>query len=186
MQIAQGRGTLKLIFIGKQREKSTVVPSSWLQRTKAWEIPVPTSGRGCLLCEHLKNKVQNPATEIVVLKANSQMFDFPNGDSGARCYGECLLAQRGREPTQLTFPLKDKSTSPFSQSLKSTSPECPCFLLSIYLSSWLSLTLFFYVTICQLVTCSASGLWLALFSLVYNEQKTLSLKMSTRTEPHHN
>jgi hypothetical protein len=55
-----------------------------------------------LPCEHLKNKVQNTATEVVVFKTKPQMFDLPNEDSGVRCYGENLLAQRGRESTQLT------------------------------------------------------------------------------------
>jgi hypothetical protein len=33
------------------------------------------------------------------------MFNFTNEDSGVRCWGESLLAQRGRESTQLTFRL---------------------------------------------------------------------------------
>lgn len=33
------------------------------------------------------------------------MFHFTKEDSGARCWGESLLAQRGKESIQLTFPL---------------------------------------------------------------------------------
>ena len=37
-----------------------------------------------------------------------QSFDFSNDDSGARCWGEGLLAQRGRESTQMTFLYRSK------------------------------------------------------------------------------
>jgi hypothetical protein len=38
-------------------------------------------------------------------KQKAQMFNLPNDDSGAKHWGESLLAQRGIESTQLTFPL---------------------------------------------------------------------------------
>jgi hypothetical protein len=42
---------------------------------------------------------------LLFLKQKFQLFDFTNEDSGARSWGENLLAQRGRESTQLTFLL---------------------------------------------------------------------------------
>lgn len=34
---------------------------------------------------------------VICCKVKSQTFDLPNGDLGARCCGESLLKQRGRE-----------------------------------------------------------------------------------------
>jgi len=39
----------------------------------------------------------------VVFLTKYQTFDFAIEDSGTRCWGKSLLAQRGRESPQLTF-----------------------------------------------------------------------------------
>ena len=74
---------------------------------------------------------------LLFLKQKFQLFDFTNEDSGARCWGESLLAQRGRESTQLTFLLSQHPrTNPlppaFSRKLLQT--ECLSLLLLVHLS----------------------------------------------------
>lgn len=72
------------------------------------------------------------------------MFAFTNKDLGAKCWGESLLAQKGRESTQLTFFLSLHSKSKFFSLLQerlhlNVLPSASC--VSLYLSSWLPLTL---------------------------------------------
>ena len=121
-----------------------------------------------------------------------QSFNFTNEDSGARCWGESLLAQRGRESTQLTFLLrgcpKTKSKvllhtlSKPSNWMSLLSTSCASF----YPSSWLSIVF----SLCSLpvnwLLALPLDLGLTLFNPVYNKQKALGLKVCTRAEPHFN
>lgn len=88
---------------------------------------------------------------------------------GARCWGECLLPQRGRENKWLTFlhywwPTK----RPFSSAISNKSPiHCHC--SSLYPSSSLPVTLYTFFSINWLLPQSLD-LWLILFNHVYNIQ----------------
>jgi hypothetical protein len=115
----------------------------------------------------------------------SQLLNFTNEDSGARCWGESLLAQRGKESTQLPFLLSQclKRNYSFSmQSPKTLQTQCPFHLLPVCLSihppDSLLLCMPFppVFTPCQLVGCSASWpILLTLFNPDDNKQKALSL-----------
>lgn len=80
-----------------------------------------------------------------------QSFCFSHKDSGSRCWGESLPAQRGLESTQLTFLFCPCSLS--STILIRSSLHVPPFHLCVSLSppSWLLLTLygFFLIIICS-------------------------------------
>lgn len=97
-------------------------------------------------------------------------INFTNEDWGARCCGESLLVQRGRESTQLTFLpslwseavpsgyLKKKqhtknsyklSVCPFYFQCVSLSTSCPPLLSMVVLNNPVFIS-------CQLVACSTS------------------------------
>ena len=65
----------------------------------------------------------------------SHLFNFTNKDSGARCWGESLLAQRGRGSIQLTFLLSwhPRSNPLLSQLLKNQikTEQNPSFQLNV-------------------------------------------------------
>ena len=116
----------------------------------------------------------------------SQLFNFTNEDSGARCWGESLLAQRGRESTQLTFLLNGH---PRRKKPVTLPTECPSFLLPVHLSSLLTPShtpRFFFSCVhflsvgCLLHLVTYGWLYLILFT-----KKHLWLKVCARTEPHH-
>lgn len=111
---------------------------------------------------------RQPRSHLLIL-TKSQLFDFfSNEDSRARCWGESLLAQRGRESTQLTFfpNLCPRSNAPPSQQLKRNLFQIvPPFLflsfsLSVLWNPSYPLCFFFLnnpmFTSGQLVACSAS------------------------------
>lgn len=104
-----------------------------------------------------------------VVLPKSQWLDFTNEDSGTRCWGESLLAQRGREyPASLLLsqcPTRNASLLLLTQ--KNLQTECPsfsflCVSLSILLTSSYSmgffppLSLYHMFTSSQLVACPAS------------------------------
>jgi hypothetical protein len=122
--------------------------------------------------------------EPVKYDFNKINFPFINKDSGVRCWGKSLLAQRSRESTQLTFlhsqHPKRKFFSMVSQELfKLNGPPfhflcvslsgpltssyslCFSFSFKIFLIRYFphlhfSLFFLFLFTPCQLVACSAS------------------------------
>jgi hypothetical protein len=96
----------------------------------------------------------------------SQLFNFINEDSEARCWGEVLLTQRGRENTQLTVLLSQCLTgNPVLPTCSKTflQTQRPSLLLpgclsssppdSLFYSLWFFLNPMF--TSCQLAVCSA-------------------------------
>jgi|UPI0000F4B9FD hypothetical protein len=66
-----------------------------------WDLNSGPSGEQLVLLTSEPSLQPHP----VVFKTKSQMLNLPNEDSRARHCGESLLAQRGRESTQLNFLL---------------------------------------------------------------------------------
>jgi hypothetical protein len=97
----------------------------------------------------VKNELQIKLNKKKPTKQKSQPFSFTNENSGARCWGDNPLAQRGRESTQLDFPPMSEGKPPFSISTLSLKTDSPFCLLIFTLS--------------QLVICSALDLGLTLF-----------------------
>ena len=92
-----------------------------------------------------------PSLINVVFKTKSQPFNLPNEDPRARSYGESLLAQRGRESTQLTFllhkrPRRKKPLLSLPAALNTLQLKDPPFSLLGFLKA----------TPFQMVACSAS------------------------------
>jgi hypothetical protein len=94
------------------------------------------------------------------IKSQSEShLDFTNEDLGSRFWGEGLLAQRGRESTQLTLllSLHPRSHNPLSFCLQKNSfkhnippPSTSCASLSIVLTPSCSLCFFFLINQCSL------------------------------------
>jgi hypothetical protein len=115
----------------------------------------------------------------------SQRFNFANKDSGARCWARSLLAQRGRESTQMIFllgchPQTKLSSLTVSKNLLQTESSQVYFLcisLSILLTPLLSD--FFLVITCPLPVSwllpLTFDLGLNSFNPVYNAQAESSL-----------
>jgi hypothetical protein len=120
-----------------------------------------------------------PSLINVVFKTKSQPFNLPNEDPRARSYGESLLAQRGRESTQLTFLLH----------------QCPrrkrLFLLLHTVWHTLQLKVppfsflgFLMFTPATWLLSPCLDILLTLSSSHF--QKALGLKVCARAEPHYN
>jgi hypothetical protein len=119
----------------------------------------------------------------------SPLFNFTNEDSGARCWGESLLAQRGRENFQLTFLLSNnpKEKESLLLCLVSKTPQTPphpltsCDLSIRPPDVLLFLCSFFpMITPCHMADCSSSRLMVDFIYPVYNNQKALGLKVCAR------
>jgi hypothetical protein len=96
------------------------------------------------------------ALECQMFLTKAQSFDFPNEDSGARCWGESLVAQRGRESTQVTFFHNSCPKSKFFSTPCQKSSNwivLPSIPVNLYLPSWLPYSFSFFptFTLCQLV-----------------------------------
>ena len=94
---------------------------------------------------YIKSSRRARATQRETFFKKSQMLNIANKDLGARCWGENLLAQRGRESTQLTFLLSDVHAFSYK-----TPTGCPSLLFPMHLSplSCLSITLYgFFLSI---------------------------------------
>lgn len=143
-----GRSTLRLPWIS-------------LARWKLFGTPWNTVGKWWIkwiydLCENSVNLGM-----LVLMK--SQLFNFTSEDLGVWYCSENLLAQKGREGIQMTFPLswhpKRKlilhaiSKTPQTKFLSPLLPMCS---LTILLTSFYSLEFFLMFTPCQLVFCSPS------------------------------
>lgn len=73
---------------------------------------------------------------IKVVLTKTQLFNFTKKDSGARCWGKRLLAQKNRKSTQLTFLLHHPPSNhvPSTNSIKSSLTSCPFPPLPVHLS----------------------------------------------------
>jgi hypothetical protein len=118
---------------------------------------------------------------LLLFLTRSQSFDFTNEISGARCWGEYLLDQRGRENTQQAFLL---CQCPF---LMPASFKLNVPLSTSYASLWLPLTL---CVVFLIILCSppvnwllASPLDLCFILLTIFKHKVLGLK--PQDESHH-
>jgi hypothetical protein len=110
------------------------------------------------------------------------LFDFTNEDSGARCWGESQIAQRGRESTQLTFFLSWHSNqNALSQALSKNllQTEWSSLLLPVHLSILSPNSLLLSMVFLLIILCSLPVNWLlalpldlglTLFNPVYNIQ----------------
>jgi hypothetical protein len=88
---------------------------------------------------------------VSFLKTISQMLHFTNEESGVRCWGESLLAQRARKSTQLTFLSQYREEIPplFAFSKKPFKLNVPpfyflCISLSVLLALSYSVFLFLF------------------------------------------
>lgn len=122
-----------------------------------------------------------------------------NEDSGFICWGEILLAQRGRESTPLTFLL---NSAPESQhkcspkpSRKQNNPSnwvllfyflCVSLLSSgsLLLCFFLIIYVYFLSTGCLLCLLTYGWLYLSLFTIF--KQKALGLNVCAKAELQHN
>lgn len=111
---------------------------------------------------------------ILVFKQKFKCLNFANNDSGDRCWGENLLAHRGREGTHLTILLNQcpKRKRYFLSQQPSKLKVLPFYFLCISMSVLLTPSYLLSVGIlmflpCQLVACcfqTNAGVYLVLFT----------------------
>lgn len=166
-------------------------------------VPSYSAMKGNEPLKHCLNCVLHFVSYLrVIFLTKSQWFDFISENSIVRCWDKSLLSQTGKEkhPSYLPTPRNRHSSL-----ILPTPPQKPpqtrmtlfsTFCASLYLSSWVPLTLvFFFLLIIQnslpvnWLFASSLDLWLTwlyLILLTIFKQKAFIVKVCVRADPYPN